>query len=209
AELRRQLKPLGKQAEVARRAATIQAELRDAKIRLLADDLATLREALERDIADETALRQRREEVEASYQQIQERVAEIEAALATDAPAMAQAQETFLRLSTLQERLRATHQLATERYRNLTTEQEEERPGRDPDELAAEAAELREQEREMRAALAEDQARLNEAVEGRQQMERRLAEAEQALVAAVKAIADRREGLAKLVGPVKAMRSRP
>ncbi|HLT01572.1 MAG TPA: chromosome segregation protein SMC [Geminicoccaceae bacterium] len=208
AELRRQLKPLGKQAEVARRAATIQAELRDAKIRLLADDLATLREALERDIADETALRQRREEVEASYQQIQERVAEIEAALATDAPAMAQAQETFLRLSTLQERLRATHQLATERYRNLTTEQEEERPGRDPDELAAEAAELREQEREMRAALAEDQARLNEAVEGRQQMERRLAEAEQALVAAVKAIADRREGLAKLVGQVNAMRTR-
>ena len=91
----------------------------------------------------------------------------------------------FLQLSTLQERLRATHQLATERLRNLTHRAEEERPGRDPDELAAEAEELREQEREMRAALAEDQARLNEAVEGRQQMERRLAEAEQALVAAV------------------------
>jgi len=39
-ELRRQLKPLGKQAEVARRAASIQADLRDAKIRLLADDLS-------------------------------------------------------------------------------------------------------------------------------------------------------------------------
>jgi chromosome segregation protein len=67
-------------------------------------------------------------------------------------------------------------------------------PGRDPDELAAEAEALREQERELRAALAEDQARLNEAIEGRQQMERRLADAEQALVAAVEAIADRREG---------------
>src|SRR5690606_41227824 len=33
AELRRQLKPLGRQAEVARRAATIQAELRDARLR--------------------------------------------------------------------------------------------------------------------------------------------------------------------------------
>jgi chromosome segregation protein len=208
AELRRQLKPLGKQAEVARRAAGIQADLRDAKIRLLADDLAMLRETVNREIADETALRERREEVEASFDQVQERVADLEAALAEDAPVMAQAQETFLQLSTLQERLRATHQLATERYRNLSTEQEEERPGRDPDELAAEAEELREQERLMRAALADDQSRLNHAVEGRQQMERRLAEAERALVAAVKAIADRREGLAKLMGQVNAMRTR-
>ena len=37
-ELRRQLKPLGRQAEVARRAQTIQADLRDARLRLAADD---------------------------------------------------------------------------------------------------------------------------------------------------------------------------
>ncbi len=208
AELRRQLKPLGKQAEVARRAATIQADLRDARIRLLADDLATIRAALDKEIADETALRQRREEVEAEHEHVQFRLAELEAALAEDAPELAHAQETVLRLSTLQERMRATHQLAVERWRNLTTEVEEERPGRDPDELAAEAEALREQERELRAALAEDQTRLNEAIEGRQQMERRLADAEQALVAAVRAIADRREGLAKLVGQVNAMRTR-
>ena len=42
AELRRQLGPLGRQAEVARRAATVQADLRDARLRLLADDLVTL-----------------------------------------------------------------------------------------------------------------------------------------------------------------------
>jgi chromosome segregation protein len=208
AELRRQLKPLGRQAEVARRAAGIQADLRDAKIRLLADDLATLRATVDREIADETALRARREEVEEQHLQIQERLAELEAALAEDAPVLARAQETYLQLSTLHERLRATHQLATERFRNLSAEVEEERPGRDPDELAAEADALREQERELRAALAEDQARLNEAVEGRQQMERRLADAERALVLAVKAIADRREGLARLVGQVNAVRSR-
>jgi chromosome segregation protein len=208
AELRRQLKPLGRQAEVARRAASIQADLRDAKLRLLADDLTTLRETLDREVADETALRQRREEVEAAHEQVQARLSDLETALAEDAPVLAQAQETFLRLSTLRERLSATHQLATERWRNLTTEPEEERPGRDPDELDAEAEKLREQEMQMRASLAEDQARLNEAVEGRQQMERRLAEAEKALVAAVKAIADRREGLAKLVGQVNALRTR-
>ena len=46
AELRRQLKPLGRQAEVARRAAGVQADLRDARLRLLADDLVTLRDEL-------------------------------------------------------------------------------------------------------------------------------------------------------------------
>src|SRR5258708_36043508 len=45
-ELRRQLKPHGKQAEVARRAAGIQADLRDARLRRLADDLAPLRDPL-------------------------------------------------------------------------------------------------------------------------------------------------------------------
>src|SRR5213078_1814630 len=43
AELRRQLKPLGKQAEIARRAAGVQAELRDSRLRLLADDLLAMR----------------------------------------------------------------------------------------------------------------------------------------------------------------------
>ena len=40
AEIRRQLGPLGRQAEVARRAGVVQADLRDARARLLADDLA-------------------------------------------------------------------------------------------------------------------------------------------------------------------------
>src|SRR4029079_9829198 len=111
AELRRQLKPLGRQAEVARRAAGIQSSLRDARLRLLADDLATLRETVDREIADETALRERRERVEADHAGVQERVAELEAALAEDAPVMAQAQETYLQLSTLTERLRSAHQL--------------------------------------------------------------------------------------------------
>src|SRR5690606_38343919 len=80
AELRRQLKPLGRQAEVARRAASIQADLRDARLRLLADDLTTLRETLDKEIADEAALRQRREALEREYEQTTRAVAELEAA---------------------------------------------------------------------------------------------------------------------------------
>jgi chromosome segregation protein len=55
-EIRRQLGPLGRQAETARQAAVIQADVRDARLRLLADDLVQLTSTLEQEVADETAL---------------------------------------------------------------------------------------------------------------------------------------------------------
>ncbi|MEV5764572.1 chromosome segregation protein SMC [Micromonospora sp. NPDC052213] len=208
AELRRQLKPLGRQAEVARRAAAIQANLRDARLRLLADDLATLRATLDREIADETAVRERREQVEAEHTEVQSRLAELEAALAEDAPLLAAAQDTWYKLSALSERFRSIEQLARERLRHLSATPDDERPGRDPDQLEAEAERVREQEEELRAALTDDQIRLAEAVEHRQELERQLAAAERELVAAAKAIADRREGLARLTGQVNSARAR-
>src|SRR5207237_1106398 len=127
---------------------------------------------------------------------------------ATDAPVLARAQETWYQLSALQERFRSTEQLASERHRHLSSTADDERPGRDPDQLAAEAEQVRAQENALREALQADQARLAEAVQRRQSLERQLAEAEKALVEARKAIADRREGLAKLSGQVDAARSR-
>ncbi|MEU8212804.1 chromosome segregation protein SMC [Micromonospora sp. NPDC049044] len=207
-ELRRQLKPLGRQAEVARRAAAIQANLRDARLRLLADDLATLRTTLDREIADETALRERREQIEGEHVEVQGRLGELEAALAEDAPLLAAAQDTWYKLSALQERFRSIEQLARERLRHLSASGDDERPGRDPDQLEAEAERVREQEEELRAALTDDQIRLAEAVEHRQELERQLAAAERELVAAAKAIADRREGMARLTGQVNSARAR-
>ncbi|MGQ7310128.1 chromosome segregation protein SMC [Microbacterium arabinogalactanolyticum] len=55
-EIRRQLKPLGRQAEIAREAAGIAAIVRDAKARLFADDVVALRTAL----ADHTRTEQER-----------------------------------------------------------------------------------------------------------------------------------------------------
>jgi chromosome segregation protein len=208
AELRRQLKPLGRQAEVARRAAGIQADLRDARLRLLAEDLSTLRATLDKEIADETAVRQRREQVERDLEGVQRRLSELEAGLAEDAPLLATAQETWYRLSTLQERFRSTEQLASQRLRHLSATPEDERRGRDPEQLAAEAETVREQEAGLRSALEEDHARLADAVAHREELERQLARAEQDLAAAAKAIADRREGLAKLGGQVSAARTR-
>ncbi|HEX5542398.1 MAG TPA: chromosome segregation protein SMC, partial [Micromonospora sp.] len=208
AELRRQLKPLGRQAEVARRAASIQANLRDARLRLLADDLVTLRATLDKEIADETALRERRQQVEQEHAEVQQRLTELETALAQDAPLLAAAQDTWYQLSALQERFRSTEQLARERLRHLSIIPDDERPGRDPEQLEAEAEAVREQEEELRAALTDDQIHLAEVVEERQELERQLVDAERALVAAAKAIADRREGLAKLTGQVNSAQAR-
>ena len=65
AELRRQLKPLGRQAEVARRAQTVQADLRDARLRLAADDLVTRRTEMAEHTAVEEEIRRRSDEVTA------------------------------------------------------------------------------------------------------------------------------------------------
>ena len=61
-ELRRQLKPLGRQAEMARRAQTIQADLRDARLRLAADDLVIRKAEFDNTDQAETTLRREHDE---------------------------------------------------------------------------------------------------------------------------------------------------
>ncbi len=207
-ELRRQLKPLGKQAEIARRAAGVQAELRDSRLRLLADDLSTLQQTLQAEVADETAIRLRRSEVEQSLAGASTAEAELEAALAGDAPAVTATQNVFFALSALQERFRGTQKLAAQRLRHLSEFAEQERRGRDPEELEREAAEIRGTEQALADDLAQARELLQAAVAQRQQDERELADAERAVLAAARAVADRREGLAKLAGQVNALRSR-
>src|SRR5689334_24911352 len=103
-EIRRQLGPLGRQAETARRAALIQAEVRDARLRLLADDLIQLTSTLEQEVADETALIARRTEVEEALTDVRARLAELERQAAEAAPQLARAQERWFALSSLRER---------------------------------------------------------------------------------------------------------
>ncbi|ACU39760.1 chromosome segregation protein SMC [Actinosynnema mirum DSM 43827] len=208
AELRRQLKPLGKQAEIARRAQTVQAELRDSRMRLLADDLVTQRESLARDEQDEAAARARRAEVERSLQQAQVQQNELEEVVSADAPKLQQAQDTWYRLSALEERLRGTVRLAVERERHLKASVDAPRGGRDPEELEAEAEQTAALELELQEGVTEARVGLAEAVETRAELERVVSAAEKAHLAAVRAIADRREGLARLSGQVEALRSK-
>ncbi|RCV54050.1 chromosome segregation protein SMC [Marinitenerispora sediminis] len=208
AELRRQLKPLGRQAEIARRAATIQAELRDARLRLLADDIVTLRERLEREEADEADVRRRRAAAERALADAQERETHLDTAAAEAAPLLARAQDAYHGLSRLSERLNGVAGLAAERHRNLSSEVEDERRGRDPEDLEREADEVRAQEEELQEQLDEARARLEEVVAERAATEAALEQEERRIAAAARAAADRREGLAKLRGRVDALRSR-
>ncbi|NUS12882.1 MAG: AAA family ATPase, partial [Streptomyces sp.] len=207
-ELRRQLKPLGRQAQVARRAAVIQADLRDARLRLLADDLVTLREALRAEVADEAALKERRDAVEAELAAATQREARLEEQVRALTPRVNEAQATWYALSQLTERVRGTVGLAEQRHRHATGQPAEERRGRDPEDMEREAARIREQEAELTEALDAAQRALDDTVGHRAELERRLAEEETRLRAAAKAIADRREGLARLGGQVNAARSR-
>ncbi|MFJ3169954.1 AAA family ATPase [Streptomyces roseus] len=207
-ELRRQLKPLGRQAAVARRAAVIQADLRDARLRLLADDLVTLRGALDAEIADEAALKERKEAAEAQLGQALRREAELEETVRQLTPRLQRAQQTWYELSQLAERVRGTASLAEARVKSASAPPEDERRGRDPEDMEREAARIREQEAELTAALEAASRALEDTVEHRAELERSLAAEERRLRDAARAIADRREGLARLTGRLGAARSR-
>ncbi|MFE4995397.1 AAA family ATPase [Streptomyces mirabilis] len=207
-ELRRQLKPLGRQAAVARRAAVIQADLRDARLRLLADDLVRLRQALQSEIADEAALKQRKETAEAELKKALQREALLEDEVRQLTPRLQRAQQTWYELSQLAERVRGTISLADARVKSATSAPAEERRGRDPEDMEREAARIREQEAELEAALEAAEHALEDTVAHRAELERELAVEERRLKDVARAIADRREGLARLNGQVNAARSR-
>ena len=208
AELNRRLKPLGRQAEVARRAATIQADLRDAKLRLLADDYVTLRDEEAREAADEAEIRERRASLETDLAAARREEEELDRAASQRGAELSQAQQTWFALSSLTERMRGIAGLANERARLLSADPEPERPGRDPDELDRQAAELREEETGLTERLSDGRDVLSDAVTERTAAEAALAATERRLADEARAAVGRAERLARLRGMVDAARSR-
>ncbi|WP_026818265.1 AAA family ATPase [Arthrobacter castelli] len=207
-EIRRQLKPLGKQAEVARRAQTVQFEVRDARARLLADDLVSLTTTLEKKVADETALKERRAEVEKALEAGRNRQTELERLASEATPKLRAARDAWYHLSSTQERLRSLGNLAGERRRLLGSTEEAPDTGRDPDQLEQQAAEVRQEQAGLEETIEELGASLESAVELRAEAEEAAAAEEKRLTDIMRAAADRREGLAKLTGQVGTARSR-
>jgi chromosome segregation protein len=209
-EIRRQLGPLGRQAEAARKAATIQADARDARLRLLADDLSQLTSTLEQEVADETALVLRRTEVEEALGATRSRLAELELEAQESAPLLARAQERWFALSSLRERLMATGSLAAERVRLLGEDENDnvDNSSRDPELLRAQADSVRQQEQALITECQQARESLDAAVAHRAEIEIAHAAETARLTRLARAAADRREGLAKLAGQVGARRSR-
>ncbi|WP_411283226.1 chromosome segregation protein SMC [Lapillicoccus sp.] len=211
-EIRRQLGPLGRQAETARRAAVIQADERDARLRLLADDLIQLSSTLEQEVADETALIARRSEVEQGLTGLGARLAALDSDAEQARPELTRAQERWYALARLTERLAATGSLAAERVRLLSEDDPaEEGAGtstRDPERLRAQAVEVRSQHEALAAEIVRATEDLEVAVVARGEAEQLYAAEQQRLSRAARAAADRREGLARLAGQVGAKASR-
>ena len=207
-EIRRQLRPLGRQAEVARKAAVIQAEVRDARSRLLADDLVQATLALEADVADEQAMRDRRLALETTLAQARQTEIEAEETVRQGVPRLTTAQETWYSLAALRERVSTTMSIARERMRNADDDPGELRTGRDPEELDREADSAGAQERELSIQVAAKARALEEASAHRADREEAHRGEEARLAALVRAAADRREGLARLIGQVNSLRSR-
>jgi chromosome segregation protein len=206
-ELGRQLKPLGRQAEMARRAQTIQADLRDARLRLAADDLVTRQAEFDGTNQAEAALRRDHDELSTRLEAATVELDAHESAVSWLTERADVAQQTWFGLSALAERVSATVRIATERAEHLDSEPASS-TGADPDALEAEAEQMAALEQQLLAELAGSRARLEAARTELTERERVAAEAERAHVAAVRAEADRREGLARLAGRVDTMRTR-
>lgn len=208
-ELRRQLRPLGKQAEVAKKAAVIQADVRDAKLRILADDLITFNSTLSSEVADETALRQRRSEVDQELNQLRKREIELDQIAAIQGPELAHAQNNYYSLTAQKEKLRGTQNLASERARFLAEEAEEARAsGRDPEALEVEAKILRGEESVLQGSSDKARTELVASSNSVTQLESRLKGEEDRVAAAQRALADYREGTARQEGHIKSLQSR-
>jgi chromosome segregation protein len=121
-EVRRQLKPLGHQAEIAREAQSIAAVVRDARARLLADEVVGLRRVLDTHTRSEAERHSEQIVLQEQLEQKQLRRARLEQAQIGDAVDVARS--TAFALEQVQDRLRSLYTLATQRLALLGSQGE-------------------------------------------------------------------------------------
>jgi chromosome segregation protein len=112
-EIRRQLKPLGRQAEVARKAQSVAAVARDAKARILADDVVRLRRELHDHQEVEAGRKSERIVLTERLDQTRVRQQHVEQSMVGDD--VDRARTVVHRLESVQERLRGLSSLANQR----------------------------------------------------------------------------------------------
>ena len=124
-ELRRQLKPLGRQAQIAREAATIAAVVRDAKARLFADEISGLRAELAAHAQSEQERHAERMVLQDRLDNARVRIEQLENDQRSEN--VDRARRVAFGLERVQERLRGLYALAGQRLALLGDAEDEER----------------------------------------------------------------------------------
>ena len=206
-ELRRQLGPLARQAAIARRARSIQVEVRDATARLLADDVVQAQSLLEAGDEDKEALARRRSAVEEAERVARARLNELAAIETTSAQRLARAGGIWEELTGAAQSLGALADVAGERIRLLASAPAPSH-GTDPEELERRAEAAGREEAELADTLEAARTALSDATRVRTDAETAEKAADQELSAAQRRVSDRRETIARAGGRVASARSR-
>lgn len=196
-ELSKQLKPLARQAETARKAATVQAEVREARLVLAGEKIVRLRGQAEQAAATAEELRARVDTNQEHLEEAESRQSEAEAQLSQVTPAEQAAQNLWFRLSALSERIAATVRIAADRARN--TGNITPYSGQDPDDLEARALRADEEHEELVEAAEVAAEELEEIREEVAELNETVQVAEREHLARLRAESDRREGVVRLV----------
>lgn len=206
-ELRRQLGPLARQAAIARRARSIQVEVRDATARLLADDVVQAQSLLEAGDEDKEALARRRSAVEEAERVARAHLSELAAIETTSAQRLARAGGIWEELTGAAQSLGALADVAGERIRLLASAPAPSH-GTDPEELERRAEAAGREEAELADTLEAARTALSDATRVRADAETAEKAADQELSAAQRRVSDRRETIARAGGRVASARSR-
>ena len=207
AEIHRQLKPLARQARIARRASLIQARVRDAKARLLADDLASALSRLAALEASDESAAQRRATLEAQIAASRVSLSSLEEAERSSSPALEQASADWQSLTTLTERLRGTLMAATQKVA-LRATPEPPPAGEDPDVLDERARVAGTEDAALAGQVDVARSALTSATRAREAAEDTDEAASRELARVNRVIADHREKVARLTGDVSTAASR-
>ncbi|HRO93645.1 AAA family ATPase [Citricoccus sp.] len=202
-EVRRQLGPLSKQATTARKAQRIQFDVRDARSRLLADDVHRQQAELERLGAGDRDLEEAVSQAEAEVTLAEEAAAAVAARQATAAHASTAAREHWYQLSTLAERYRSLAAVAAERERSRRTPAPAP-AGPDPDTAEDLARRAAVEAKTAAAGVGQARRELEEASRDRDQAEQEARRASDAYTRLVQEAADRRREAAVAAGRVEA-----
>lgn len=206
-EIHRQLGPLARQARIARRASLIQARVRDAKARLLADDLASALSKLSvLEESDESAA-VRRASLEEQIAAARAELARLEDAERASSPALDQASSDWQSLTTITERLRGTLMAATQKVA-LRATPELPPGGEDPDVLDERARVAGAEDAALAGQVESARSALTSATRAREAAEDADDSASRELARVNRVIADHREKVARLTGDASTAASR-